>query len=92
MLFRNVTMMVLSGTILTGCLESEKACYQRLKKDFESSRNFATGSCLDSISSSRCNDYDTIALKSQIRINYIYNDDDQNACDYISDGPYLRRK
>ena len=92
MITRNLVMLAVSGTILSGCLESERSCYERLDKDFESSRNFANGSCLQTFSYSRCDDYDTIALKSQIWIYSIYSDDDQSACDYISDGPRLRRK
>ena len=89
MLFRNVALMVLSGTILSGCLESEKSCYERLKSDFKSSFEFGLGG---SCTSAACLDYARIANESRARIFMIYTDDDQSACDYISDGPRLRRK
>jgi len=91
MFFRNVALMVLSGTILSGCLESEKSCYERLASDFESSYEFGIGSSCTS-DRSACLDYAMIANEARARIFLIYTDDDQSACDYISDGPRLQRK
>ena len=68
MIVRNLLLLLVSGTVLSGCFESEESCYERLKKDF------------------------AMSVDAQIKILLIYMDDDQNACDFISDGPRLRRK
>ena len=82
----------LATTILSGCLESEKSCYERLANDFKSSIEFGMSSSSCTGDRIDCLDYAGIANNSRLRISVIYFDDDQNACDFISDGPRLRRK
>ena len=82
----------LATTILSGCLESEKSCYERLENDFTSSIEFGLSSSSCTGDRKGCLDYAGIASESRLRITLIYSDDDQNACDFISDGPRLRRK
>lgn len=89
---RNFAILALSGTLLSGCFESERSCYDRLREDFERSRIFANTTCRDVSSRDRCSDYALAAVTSQARISNIFFDDDQNACDYISDGPFLARR
>ena len=89
----NLMLLVTAVTLLSGCYESEKSCYERLDKDFEASYDFTkTEYCTESLSELQCSDYALTALKSKMRISYIHTDDDQDACEYISDGAYLRRK
>jgi hypothetical protein len=92
MAIRNFALLALTGVILAGCFESEESCYERLMDDFDRSRTFANTTCRNYGTRESCSDYELAALNSQSRIYLIYMDDDQNACDYISDGPYLARK
>jgi len=82
---------------LGGCLESEESCYERLVADFESSQAFASEQLRGTPEYmkddyQRYREYGATASASKMRISQIYWDDDQSACDYISDGPHLRRK
>jgi hypothetical protein len=88
---KTTALFALTTTILSGCLESEKSCYERLASDFKSSIEFGMGS---SCTGDRlgCLDYAGMAPEAKARIASIYWDDDQSACDYISDGPSLKRK
>ena len=93
MKLRNLVLLFTTVTLLSGCYESEKSCYERLEKDFEWSREWSkTKSCTETFDELKCSEYALRAINSQIRISYIHSDDDQDACDYISDGVYLRRK
>ncbi|WP_412504492.1 hypothetical protein [Roseovarius sp. SYSU LYC5161] len=86
--------MVAAGAFLAGCLESEKACYERLSEDFLGEVEFAQNGCLESglLDRDTCLEAGMTALESDAKIYLIWQDDDQSACDYISDGVNLRRK
>ena len=92
MTLRNFALLALAGTVLAGCFESEKSCYDRLKADFDAGVEFANSSCLESASRRDCAEYGLAAAESGAAIMLIWIDDDQNACDYISDGERLARK
>ena len=93
MKLRNSVLLVTTVTLLSGCYESEKSCYERLDKDFALGREFSkTKACTETYDELTCSEYALRAVKSQIRISYIHSDDDQDACDYISVGRFLRRK
>ena len=89
---RTFALLALAGMVLAGCFESEKSCYDRLKADFDAGVEFAKGSCLESASRLDCAEYGLAAAESGASIMLIWMDDDQNACDYISDGERLARK
>jgi hypothetical protein len=81
---------------LSGCLETEKSCSERLQEDFEGELNWAQSQLKGGELTSEMSIYylnNTIAaIGSGSRIRMIYSDDDQDACDFYSDGPRLRRK
>lgn len=88
---------LVSGIMLSGCIENEDDCYNNLVQDFESSQAFASEqirSIPEYMKDDRQGymDYAATASRSKVRISQIYRDNDQSACDYISDGPNLRRK
>ena len=89
MFIKNLALLTAAGMMLSACFESERSCYERLEADFDSSLEFSEGSCLNSSSPRSCNEYGMIALRSSIRLFSILMDDDQDACDYISDGARL---
>ena len=91
MKLRNLVLLVTTMTLLLGCYESEKSCYKRLDEDFQILRDYAKGALCD-FEELICLEMGFAALESQIRISSIYEDDDQDACDYISVGRFLRRK
>ena len=82
---------------LFGCLENEKICFDKLVSDFTSSQAFASSQIRKIPKYMKDDrqiylDYATTASRSKARIATIFLDDDQSACDYISDGPLLRQK
>ena len=97
MMLRNSMLLVISGTFLSGCFEVEKTCYDKLMADFTASQAFAseqlrrTPEYMKDERQSYIN-YATVASRSKSRLSAIFLDEDQSACDYISDGPHLRRK
>ena len=81
---------------LSGCIESEKSCYDKLRADFTASQAFASEQLRGTPEYMRDErqgylDYASTASVARARLTSIYLDDDQNACDYISDGPRLKR-
>jgi hypothetical protein len=76
--------------------EAEKACFDKLSADFESSRLFAREQAAaapwGSEEAVSWNEYAVVAAQSSLQIAVIHSDDDRNACDYVSDGAYLQRK
>ena len=86
--------LILSTLCLTGCLESQKDCHDRLAADFEgyaywaiSEANKKTGK-----EKERYLADGVIATQSAVRILQIWLDNDMDACDYFSDGPKIRKK
>lgn len=69
---------------LSGCMESEQSCAERLADDFRRFAEFAKSE--GEIDAFR------VATNSALDITTKWVDDDQNACDYYSDGPHLRKK
>jgi hypothetical protein len=79
--------------LLVGCFESEEACRDRLVEDFNSSVEFAkSASCKAELGELECANHAVDAAGSALEIFAIEIDDDQDACDYYSDGALLRRK
>jgi hypothetical protein len=80
--------------VVAGCTEDEQACYQKLSSDFDeyatSSVEAAKDKSLDDQIAAR--ESAVTARESALAILLIYNDDDRNACDYVSAGPRLQRK
>lgn len=64
--------------------EAEKACFDKLAADFDSEATLAR--------QSGNGDYAITARESAVAIAVIWSDDDRNACDYVSAGPFLKRK
>ena len=94
MILQNLALLAISGTVLLGCIESEKSCYERLEKDFQSSQDFAdSDNCSKDTGEQElaCVRYALTILRSKHEIYVIYKDNDRNACDFISAGPYLKR-
>lgn len=80
--------------LLTGCLESEKSCYERLSTEFSESAEWAMEEARKKTGEEALSylEYAQVASKSALRITSIWIDDDMDACDYYSDGPYVRKK
>lgn len=79
--------------LLSGCFENEKACRDRLVEDFNGTIEFAKSeSCKTDIGELECANYAFDASKSALQIMEIEIDDDQDACDFVSDGAYLKRQ
>ena len=97
MILRNLVLLVISGTVLSGCIDDEKSCYDKLRTDFTASQAFASEQLRGTpeyMKDERQSyiDYATTASRSKSRLSAIFLDDDQSVCDYISDGPRLRQK
>ena len=94
------TVLLCASLALAACSpseeETEKACYDKLSADLEASRLFAREqsqtAAFGSDEALAWSQYAVTAAKSALSISVIYSDDDQNACDYVSDGPTLKRK
>lgn len=73
--------------------ESENSCYERLVADFEGVQDRMDSlERSGSVTQLDIAEYKLEAIRSVARVGMILRDNDQNACDYISDGPTLRRK
>jgi len=73
----------------------EQFCYERLTKDFKSAREWAESPKTygdNTLTWQDYRNYAKTALESELDIFVIYRDNDQNACNFYSDGPQLRRK
>jgi hypothetical protein len=74
----------------------EEACYAKLAADFEASRVFggeqSAAAPWGSDEAVSWQKYALASAQSALAISVIYSDDDRNACDYVSAGPYLERK
>lgn len=71
-------------TLVAGCQEDEKSCYDRINADLTSSFQFGL--------QSGDLDYAKAATDSGYAALAIYSDDDRSICDYVTAGPYLQRK
>jgi hypothetical protein len=87
-------LLMMTCLMLSGCLfESEKACYEKLKADFQRDVDYGNSAdCAKHSDKLGCLEYAMVAVNSGTNILLIHLDDDQNACNYYSDGPRLRRK
>lgn len=97
MTLRQFALLILTVTVFSGCIENEEACYDKLRADFTASQSSASELLRGTPEymkedRQRYIDYATTASRSKLRLTTIFIDDDQSACDYISDGPYLRPK
>jgi hypothetical protein len=85
-------LLVASSIFLFGCYETEKMCRDRLANDFKELITFAQGdTCKKEFGDLDCAKYALAASESALRITAIEIDDDQDACDFYSDGSLLRR-
>lgn len=66
------------------CAEDEKACFDKINADLQSTATIAN--------KSGNYEYATTALESVITASVILADDDRSACDYVTAGAYLERK
>jgi hypothetical protein len=78
---------------LSGCFESEESCHKRLSNDFKSLADFSSSAqCFEAVGFEECMSVAEQALASSLKITLIWTDDDQDACDFVSDGSLLVRK
>lgn len=92
---RSLTLLALSGTLLSGCFENEAACRDRLAEELDS--NFRTTERM-------LNDPQTVTPRARIlemqmailgeqgRLNQLYRSDSVSVCDFYLDGLSLVRK
>ena len=97
MYLSKIFILLLAGLSLSGCLESEKSCYERLVADFEGSMSFATQEIRKTPTymkedRERIMQYSATASRSKSIIRSIYYDNDMDACDFYSDGNRLVQK
>jgi hypothetical protein len=74
--------------------DRERACYDKLKSDFEGYAETSVKSAEGKSSDKRiaAGKLAIAARESALAITLIWSDDDRSACDYVSAGPYLQRK
>jgi hypothetical protein len=95
MVLKNLALLVAAGTVLSGCIESEKSCYDKLIEEFE--RDYEVTTIMR-------NDPDTMATDIQIidwqldilgqkaRLGQLYRSESVSVCDFYVDSMKLVRK